>query len=166
MIDQMVARLTRMARFDHSVYREIATDDDATLEAVLIVIVTAFLSAIGAGIAGRSFLSFILTLFFRVPLAWLIWSASVYLIGTQLLGGQGTFMGMLRVLGYTTAPQILGILVVIPCLGWIAGLAAWVLSLVLAFFAIRETLELTTEKTILTILLGWVISLVIGFVLP
>lgn len=164
MLDQIIARLSRMVQFDHTVYREIAQDDDATVQAAAIVLLAAAASAIGAGIVARSFWSFLYTLLIQVPLGWLIWSGLVYLVGTKLFAGQGTFMGVLRVLGYTTAPSILGLLVVIPCLGWIANLAGAVLSLVLGFFAIRETMELTTEKAVLTIVVGWVLRLVIGLV--
>ena len=164
MFDQIIARLTRMVQFDHTVYREIAQDDDATIQAAAIIVVVAFLSAIGSAIAARSVLSFFLTLIVSVPLGWLIWTGLVYLVGAKLFNGQGTFMGMLRVLGYTMAPSVLGILAVIPCLGWIAALVGAVLSLVLGFFAIRETMELTTEKAVLTIVIGWVLRLVIGLI--
>jgi hypothetical protein len=164
MLDQIIARLTRMVSFDHTVYREIAQDDDATLQAAAIIVVAAVASAIGSAIIARSFWAFLYTLFIQVPLGWLIWSGLVYLVGTKLFTGQGTFMGVLRVLGYTTAPAVLGLLVVIPCLGWIASLVGAVLSLVLGFFAIRETLELTSEKAVLTIVIGWVLRLVIGMI--
>ena len=84
--------------------------------------------------------------------------SATWVVGTSDLAGNGTFMHILRVLGYVTAPLVLGI---IPIIGALVG---WVLSLVLAFFAIRETMDLTTEKTILTIVIGWLINLIIGLI--
>ncbi len=164
MLDQIIARLTRMVQFDHTVYREIARDDEATVQAIVIVVVAAAASAIGTGIAGGSFWNFLYTLVIQVPLGWLVWSGLVYLVGTKLFTGQGTFMEVLRVLGYTFAPRVLGLLAVIPCVGWIASLVGAVLSLILGFFAIRETMELTTEKALLTIIIGWALQLVIGLI--
>lgn len=164
MLDKMVARLTRMAQFDHTVYREIAADEEATVQAAAIVVVVAFLSAIGAAIGTGSIWTFLYTLVIAVPLGWLIWSGLVYLVGAKLFDGQGAFMGMARVLGYTMAPSVLALLAVIPCIGWLAGLAGAILSLVLGFFAIRETMELTTEKAVLTILIGWVLRFALGMI--
>ena len=162
MLDQIIARLTRMLQFDHTVYREIAQDDEATVQAALIVLVVAIASAIGSGIAGRSLILFLYALIIQVPLGWLIWSAIVWLVGTKLFTGQATFMAVLRVLGFAMAPSVLALLAVIPCLGWIAALLGAILSLILGFFAIRETMELTTEKALLTIVIGWILRFLLG----
>ncbi len=164
MLEQIIARLMRMVQFDHTVYREIADDENATIQAAAIVVVVAFLSALGSAIAARSFWMFLYTLVIVVPVGWLIWTGLVYLVGAKLFDGQGTFMGLLRVLGFTMTPSLLAILAVIPCLGWIAALVGAVLSLVLGFFAIRETMGLTTEKAVLTVVIGWVLRFVISLI--
>lgn len=157
MFEKIIARLTRMIKMDHTVYDEIAVDEDATTEAAIIVAITALLGALGT-LFVSNFGSFILTFVQQIAIGWVLWSAIVWVVGTRIFTGNGTFVHILRVLGYVTAPLVLGI---IPVIGALVG---GILSLVLAFFAIRETMDLTTEKTILTILIGWVINLVIGLI--
>lgn len=157
MFEKIIARLTRMIKMDHTVYDEIAVDEDATIEAAIIVAITALLAALGT-LFVSNFGAFILTFLQQIAIGWVLWSAIVWVVGTKIFAGNGTFMHILRVLGYVTAPLVLGI---IPIIGALVG---GILSLVLAFFAIRETMDLTTEKTILTIVIGWVINLIIGLI--
>jgi hypothetical protein len=157
MFEKIIARLTRMIKMDHTVYDEIAADEDATIEAAIIVAITALLSALGT-LFISNFGGFLGTLIRQILVGWILWSAIVWFVGSRLFAGNGTFWNVLRVLGYVTAPLVLGI---IPIVG---GLVGGILSLVLAFFAIRETMDLTTEKTVLTIIIGWAINLVIGFI--
>ena len=166
MIDEILARLGRMLRFDHTVYPEIANDGEATAQAIVVVLVTALLSGLGAGISGRSIGAFLFTILLRVPLGWLLWSGLVYLIGTRLFAGQATFWHVARVLGYASAPLALGVLSAFTCLGPLFGLAGALLALLLGFFATRETLGLATEKALLTILISWVLSLLLGVLVP
>lgn len=157
MFEKIVARVSRMIKMDHTVYDEIAADENATTEAAVIVIVTALLSALGV-LFVSNFRGFLGTLIAQIVVGWILWSAIVWVVGSKLFNGNGTFSNVLRVLGYVTAPLILGI---IPVVG---GLVGGILSLVLAFFAIRETMDLTTEKTVLTIIIGWAINLIIGLI--
>ena len=54
--------------------------------------------------------------------------------------------------------RALGILSILGCIfGPLIGLAAWVLSLVIGVIAVREAMELTTERAIVTAMVGWVV---------
>ncbi len=163
MFEQIVARLTRMVKFDFTVFPEIEHDENATAEAAIIVLVASLVGALGS--VGAGFGRFLLAFIISVAVGWLLWSYLTMLIGTRLFGGDATFWGMARALGYASAPGILRLLGFIPLIDWIFSLAAWVLSLVLGFFAVRETLELTTEKAILTVLIGWVVMVIINVIL-
>jgi hypothetical protein len=165
-VNRIIQRLTRMLRFDNTVYSEIEHDETANTEAAVVVLVAAFLAALGSGFASQGFiLAFILRLLAGVLLQWLLWSYVTMFVGTRLFGGKATFWEMARCLGYANAPTALGLLGVIPCLGLIAGLVAFVLSLVFGFLATREALDLPTDKTIITIVIGWVIVVIIYIVL-
>lgn len=173
MFEQIIQRVLRLVKFDFTVFTEIEHDENATTEAAVIVGVAALLGALGTFIgyliAGGGFLTalwrFIIQIIASVAVGWLLWSFITQLVGTKLFGGDATFWGMARTLGYANAPGVLGILALIPCLGWIVALAAGILSLVLGFFAVRETLGLTTEKAILTVLIGWVVILIVNFII-
>jgi hypothetical protein len=71
---------------------------------------------------------------------------------------------MMRVLGYANAPRLLGIFGIIPCLGWIASLIGSILALIAGFIAIREAMEFDTGKAVITVLIGWVITVAITIV--
>ncbi len=79
-----------------------------------------------------------------------------YLVGTKLFKGEATFGEMLRVIGFAYAPQMLGI---VPCIGGIVG-GIW--SLIASYFAIKEGLDLDDTGTIVTILVGWLVTVVIS----
>ena len=174
MFEQIIQRVLRLVKFDFTVFAEIENDENATTEAAVIVGITALLGALGSFIGfligGGGFLTalwrfFIVPLIVSVAVGWLLWSYITQLVGTKLFGGDATFWGMARSLGYASVPGVLGILVAIPYLGQIAALVAAALSLVLGFFAVRETLGLTTEKAILTILIGWVVMVIVNVII-
>ncbi|MFO7916831.1 MAG: YIP1 family protein [Anaerolineae bacterium] len=160
--DQIMQRLMRIARFDETVWEEIEYDEEAETEAAAVVVVAALLAALGAAIASASVGVFILQFLSVILVSWLLWSAVTMLVGTQLFEAQTDFREMIRMLGYANAPRALGLLSPIPCLGALIGLIGALLSLVIGFLAIREALDLDTGKTIITILIGWVIVFIVS----
>jgi hypothetical protein len=173
MFEQIYQRILRLVKFDFTVFTEIEHDENATTEAAVIVAAAALLGALGTFIGflitGGGFVTalwrFLVQIVISVAVGWLLWSYITMLVGTKLFGGDATFWGMARMLGYASVPGVLRILALIPCLDQIAALVAAGLSLVLGFFAVRETLGLTTEKAILTILIGWVVMIVVNVII-
>ena len=94
-----------------------------------------------------------------------IWAYVTYFVGTNFFGGTADPGEMLRVLGYAQTPQLLGLLSFIPCVGPLISLAASILSLVAAVIGIREALDFDTGKAILTTIIGWVVILIVSFVI-
>jgi len=164
MIQRIIERILRIIKLDTKVYPEIAHDERATTEAATVVVVAALFAAIGNAVGAHSIGRFFGSLITGVLISWLLWSYVTMFIGTRLFQGQATFWEMARTLGYANAPMILGILAVFGCVGGVIGIVAAVLSLIAGFFAVRETLELTTEKAIITILVGWVILIVVSLI--
>ncbi len=156
----MVDRILRVIRLDWTVFREIALDPGAMTEAAIIVVVVTFLSAIGSGIvADHFFVGFIVGWIANILLNWILWAILTYFVGTMLFQGRTDISEMLRVLGYAVAPNLLGIFVFIPCLGWIAAIVGWVLSLIAGMFAVREAMEFDTGKAVVTILISWFVAI-------
>jgi hypothetical protein len=164
-IQKIIDRILRMIKLDNSVYREIAKDENATYEAGFIVIVATLLGALGAAIGAGSVGMFFVRLIIGVLVNWLLWSYVTMLVGTNLFQGKATFWEMARTLGYASAPAVLGILGALTCLAPFIGLIALVLSLVAAVLAVRETQELSTEKAILTCVIGWVVVLIVSIII-
>jgi hypothetical protein len=164
----MFQRIIGIFKLDVNTFEEIEHDTNATTQAAVIVAIVAFLSAIGSGLAAsfqhNSFLGSFLGTLVWTFVGWFLWSLVSWFVGTKFFGGQATVDEMLRVIGFSYSPQVLGI---IPCIGGIVG-AIW--SLIAGFIAVRQGLDLDNMKAFLTIVIGFafyvagsiIISLVIG----
>lgn len=160
----MFDRILRAIRLDPTVYREIAEDEGAMSQAAIIVVVVTLLSAIGSSVGTGNFIvSMLVSWITSIVIGWIVWAALTYFVGSKLFQGRSSIPEMMRVLGFASAPRLLGIFGVIPCLGWIAALAGAILALVAGFFAVRESMEFDSTKAILTMLISWVISFAITF---
>lgn len=159
MFERIVQRLIRIVRLDTTVYREIQHDAQATAEAALVVAVASLLAAAGAGFTAPRFLGgFVVELLAGILLYWLLWSAVTMVVGARAFGSNATFLQVARPLGYANGARALGLLSVVGCIfGPMIGLAAWVLSLIVGVLAVRESMELSTERAIITALVGWVV---------
>jgi hypothetical protein len=155
----MLDRVIGVFKLSSNTFEEIEHDQNATGEAAIVVAVVALLAAIGSGIGATAignrgfFGSFISTLIW-VFVAWIVWSAVTFFVGTAIFGGKADMGEMLRVTGYAFAPQVLGI---IPCIGWIIGLI-WTLAAL--FVAARQGLDLDNTKTALTVVVGLIVYLI------
>jgi len=166
----MLERILRVFKLDRTVFAEVEHDESATSQAAIVVAIVAALSVIGTIIQmlfslvrggkpdiGGMILSVVVT-FVITFINWAVWSGVTYLVGTKLFKGEATFGEMLRVIGFAYAPQMLGI---VPCIGGIIG-GIW--SLIASYFAIKEGLDLDDTGTIVTILVGWLITVIISAV--
>ncbi len=167
----MVNRILRVFRLDASVFREVAEDQGAMGQAAIIVIVVTLLAAIGGAIGlilneaevGSAILNLFVTWIVNILIGWIGWAVLTYFVGTLLFQGRTDIPEMMRVLGYASAPRLLGILGIIPCLGWIAALAGAIWALIAGVIAIREAMEFDTGKAVITVVISWVIAFVITF---
>ena len=125
----------------------------ATSQAAVVVTLAAIASAIGASGAGAVGLVGGLI---GALLGWLVWSGVTYVIGDKLLGGTATWGELLRTIGFAQSAGILYVLAVIPVLGGVIRLAVMVWVLVCGIVAIRQALDFSTGKAILTAVLGWI----------
>jgi len=164
----MLERILRVFKLDRTVFAEVEHDESATTQAATVVAIVAALSVIGTIIQmlfslvrggkpdiGGMILSVVVT-FVITFINWAVWSGVTYLVGTKLFKGEATFGEMLRVIGFAYAPQMLGI---VPCIGGVVG-GIW--SLIASYFAIKEGLDLDDTGTIVTILVGWLVTVVIS----
>jgi hypothetical protein len=161
----VVDRIVRAIRLDWTVFREIAEDENAMKEAAIIVVVVSFLAAIGGGIGtGNFILSFLIGWMVAILVGWIGWAVLTYFVGTLLFKGKSGIPEMMRVLGYASAPKLLGLFGFIPCIGWLMGPVGWVLSLVAGIIAVREAMDFDTVKAIVTVLISWGIVFLISLV--
>ena len=137
---------------DVATYEEVEHDQQATGQAAIVVIIVAVCSAIGAIWRGGP--SIIIAPVGAI-LAWLLWSAVTYVIGDKLLGGTASWGELLRTLGFAQAPGVLMIFGIIPLLGGVVRLVVALWLLVTGVVAIRQALDFSTGKAVVTAILGW-----------
>jgi hypothetical protein len=163
----MIERILRIVKLDFSVFKDIESDPNATLEAAIVVIAANLLAAIGTALrtqAPRALLStFAVTLVSGI-VGWIVWSAVTHYVGRMLYQSGGTLESMMRVLGYATAPRALGILDFIPCVGALAGLAGFILMVVASIMAVSEGLDVDTGQAIIVIVVGAVAWFIVNVV--
>lgn len=182
-----LARVKGVLRLDAATFEEIEADKSATMQAFWIVAaiallnsLTIFLASLWLGPelaelqrelaadlplpapvlspAGLFVQSLVTTL-----LGWLLWSAATYVIGTRLFGGQATMSEMLRVIGFAQFPRLLSIVQFIPCLGDLLNVIGWVWALAAGFVGIRQGLDLSNGRTIVTVLISFLLVALVNW---
>ena len=158
-------RALRVAKLDLPVFREIAGDANATMEAAIVVAVVAVASGIGA--LTESFGVVVLAIV-GAFLGWVVFSAMTYFFGKNIFGTPTTQVSvesLMRTQGYARAPGILAFFGFIPVLGWIAAIVGGIWALVTAIVAIRETLVISTGRAITVGIVAAIASAIVLFIL-
>jgi hypothetical protein len=156
---------------DVQFYNEVERDTSLTTEALLVVIlvsiaggVGAFIGGIFVGDIGAAFLALIVTVLLGV-VNYYIWAYVTYFVGTNLFDGRADPGELLRVLGYASGPRVFSILSFVPCLGPMLSFVGAIWALIAGFIGVREALDLDTGKTLVTVIIGWVVIFVITMII-
>jgi hypothetical protein len=91
-------------------------------------------------------------------IGWLVYGVLVHL-SARLLGGQGDLGQTLGCTALSVAPQLLNLIMIIPY-ATAAGVGVWALAC--NFVAVKTAHNLTTERTLIAILLPWAIAILLG----
>jgi len=163
----LLNRIMRAALLDKEFYQEVEADTSLNQEALMVVIavsvisgIGAFLSGLIAGRIGAALLALIVNTGIGIA-NYYIWAYVTHFIGTNMFDGDADPGELLRVLGYASAPQLLGLFGFIPCIGWLIALAGAIWALVAGFYGVREALDLDTTETLITVVLGWLAVMII-----
>ncbi len=163
----MINRVIRAAMLDIEFFQKAEMDTSLTQEALIVVIIVSLIGAIGsflggviAGRLGAALLGLIVALITGV-VTYYIWAYVTYFVGRQLFDAAVDPGEMLRVLGYASGPRALSIFSFIPCVGWLIAFAGGIWALVAAFVGAREALDLDTGKTLITVIIGWIIIMIV-----
>jgi hypothetical protein len=168
----MLERLRGVLSFNTETFNEIEHDPSALPQALLVVVVSSILAAMGGGFGevlfgvgiGTSSSSTSVFRFVSIAVwaivAWLLWSVITEFIGTRFFDGEATVGEMMRVIGFAYAPLAIQIFSFIPIVGifFILGAAAWSIGLV--YVAIKEGLDIGTGSAMWVALIGGVVYLI------
>jgi hypothetical protein len=159
----IVNRALRAARLEPALYDEVDKDAGATVQAAIIVILVALCVGFGAALGGDgegdSFWGFFAGASVSAIVAWLLWSLVTLLIG-RFFGGQGSYGGLTRTLGFSHVPAVLGILGFLPFLGFVVAVVSAVWQLVAATIAVNKTMDIAIPKALVTAVAGWFVMFV------
>lgn len=134
---------------DAEFYNEVADEPGLISQATAVVVVANLLGGVGAALAiGSNVIAGAAIGVATGLVGWLVWSGVAFAVGVLVFGGDADYPEMLRVIGFAYAPLAIG---VIPWLGFVG--AAW--ALFAAVIAIRESMEFSTGRSIVTTALGW-----------
>ncbi len=150
----MLGRIVRMIRLDAAVFHEIEEDPRAASQAYLIVALSSLLNALGFAVLSESPVAGLIGGFVNGIVGWVVWAAVTYYLGKLVFRGRGTLAQMLRVLGYASAPNALGILAFVPCLGLLAAFGGWLISLIVGVMAVKEALGIGLGAAIGVVTIG------------
>jgi hypothetical protein len=164
----ILERMIRAAKLDSTLYEEVESDEAATIQALTVVVIASVCSAIGNAVGtammGMNTLNIVTSLVGGVILAlvgWLIWSFITYFVGTKVFGGTASYGELLRTTGFSDSPGVLLIFSFIPILGGLISFIVGVWGLVAMVVAVRQALDFSTGKAILTCIVGFIVYIVL-----
>jgi len=158
----LVNRMVGAAMLDVNTYEDVEADGEATGQAAAVVALTAVAAAIGqlslgpVAMVGQALASLV---------RWIVWAGITYVVGDKVFGGTATWGELLRTLGFAQAPGLLAAAGFIPIVGNLVYLAIFPWMLVTGVVAIRQALDITTGKAILTALIGLLPYLIVMAIL-
>jgi hypothetical protein len=169
LMDRIIGAFT----FRRGVYAGIEKDSTFTITAWILVIVVAFLNQLGSFASanlGRWLISAVGGTI-GVVIAFALAGFVIQWVGRALFNADVTFEEMVRTLGLAFVWQVIGVIGVlaafVPTLAWLVAPAVFValiLGLIAWLVATKEALDLTWLQTIVSVILGFVVLVVIMFV--
>jgi hypothetical protein len=156
-------RVVGAMRLDANTFEEVERDPTAMGQAVGVIALAAVSIGLGnlyyggiSGILGQVVISLI---------GYVVWSALVWVIGTKVMPDPATnadFSETFRVLGFAASPGLLGIVTVIPILGWLLLFLIWLWQLAAMVVAVQAVLDYSTlGKAVVVVVIGFVVNLMV-----
>lgn len=162
-MSSFVDRVVGAARLDARVYEEVEADTNAAGQATAVVVAAALAAGIGSLRDGGT--GAVVAVVAGL-VGWFAWALVTWLVGTRLLPEPATSADLgqlLRTIGFSAAPGLLAVAGIVPVLGGLVRLVAWVWQLVAMVVAVRQALDYTsTGRAVLVCFLGWLLYLAVA----
>ena len=162
----MLDRMIGAARLSVETFEEVEHDRGATIQALVVVIIVAAFSGIGTFLSGdASILDAVILGAVRGVVGWAVWALVTWIVGATILKGTETeadWGQLARVTGFAQTPGLLNILIFIPWVGWVIGLAAFLWQFVAMMVGVRQALDYTsTWRAFFVILISFIVVLIV-----
>jgi hypothetical protein len=158
--------MIRAMRLDASLYEEVEKDENAMNQAVAVVVIGSICAGVGSlirsiseGGTGLALVGSIVGMITAL-IGWFIWSFITYVVGTRITKGRETqadYGELLRAIGFSSSPGVFNILSFLPLVSFLVGI--WQLAAMIV--AVRQALDFTTTKAILTCIIGWIANVLL-----
>ncbi len=159
----MVDRMIRAAKLDAELYEEVEADKGALGQAMGVVVLASVAGGVGGGRLGG--FSGILIGTVGALIAWFIWAALTYFIGTKILPEPTTRADvgeLLRTTGFSSSPGLIRVLGLVPGLTGIVFLVSGVWMLTAMIIAVRQALDYrSTFRAVGVCIIGWIVQAVV-----
>lgn len=152
-------RLQGALTLDASTYEEVEHDADALPQALGVVALAALCAGIGSANEGAGGLFGGIV---AAGIGWLLSAGVVWLVGVLVLKHTSDYPELLRTIGFAQAPQLALLLGSLPILGWIVRLAVFFWGLAAYVVAVRQALDVETQRAVLVCLLAWGLSVLVA----
>lgn len=164
-MQSFIQRMIGAAKLQVPTYEEVEHDKSATGQAALVVLLAALAAGIGAMTAVGGSIGFLLLNAVVALLAWLIWAAIIWAVGTKLLPEPQTEADvgqLLRTLGFAATPGLLRVFGIIPVLGQIVWIVVSLWMLATTVIAVRQALDYqSTLRAVGVCVIGWIVQVLI-----
>ena len=156
MIKLFINRIYRSIKIDPEVFEEVQKDNNATVAAATVVVLSSLAAGIGASHLGR------VNLFLAPGLSlitWFLWAYIVYFVGVKLFPDtktKTTHLSLLRSIGFSSAPGMIRIFGFSEDLMTVTfiGSAFWMLACMVV--AVRQTLSYKSLwKALGVVIVAW-----------
>ncbi len=162
-----VDRMIRAAKLDPQLYEEVEADKGALGQAMGVVVLASVAGGVGSGRLGG--LSGILIGTVGALIAWFIWAALTYFIGTRILPEPTTRADvgeLLRTTGFSSSPGLIRVFGLVPGLTGIVFFVSGVWMLTAMIIAVRQALDYrSTLRAVGVCVIGWIVQVVVMLLL-
>jgi Yip1-like protein len=156
-VASFVDRMVGAAKLNAATYEEVEADIGATGQALIVVFISAL--AIIVGNLGTGQMN-IFASFLGGLLGWGTWILVVWVVGVKLMPEPATKSNpgeLIRTTGFAATPGLLRVFGVIPLLGWLVVIVAWLWTLAAMIVAVRQALDYqSTARAVAVCVIGFI----------
>ena len=161
----LIQRVRRLAMLDTTVFEEIRGDASSTVSGVIVAAVSFLVFGLGGWLwyqfqdynyKGGTLLLYSVILGTIVSLVlWAVFVGVTYVVLTQVFRARADAQELVRVLGFATAPLVVGILMFVPGLDMGLGIVAIALFFGASFIAVQSATDAPAGKALVATAAGF-----------
>ncbi len=173
-INALGQRLRRLLTMDTSVFDEVRTDAASTIPAVIVLVVSTLIAAIGGwfwwiladfGASGKVFVQSVIVGTIISVAIWFVWVATTYVVLTQLFRARADIQELVRVMGFASAPLALMVLMFLPGVDFGIALLAIAMFFGTTVIAVQSATDAPAGRALVATAAGFAVwAIVLGLI--